>query len=211
MAAASGTDWQIVGDEVGSCNCAWGCPCQFDADPTEGNCHALIGFAVREGHFGDTSLDGVRFAEIVSWPGAIHEGNGTGLLIVDEAASPEQREAIEQLVSGQHGGAYFEIFSSVLPHRQDTVSAPIEIESDRERRVASVRVGDLGESAVQPIKNPVTGDEHRVRIDLPEGFEYKIAEVGNTVSARASAEEPLSFTLENTYAQLNEFDWSPAG
>ena len=49
----------------------------------------------------------------------------------------------------------------------------------------------------------MTGDEHRVRIDLPDGFEYKQAEIGNTVKARVSAEEPLSFTLENTYAQLN--------
>ena len=30
----------------------------------------------------------------------------------------------------------------------------------------------------EPIKNPVTGAEHRVRIDLPHGFEYRIAEMG---------------------------------
>ena len=30
-----------------------------------------------------------------------------------------------------------------------------------------------------PSKNPVTGAEHRARIDLPHGFEYEIAEVGS--------------------------------
>jgi hypothetical protein len=30
------------------------------------------------------------------------------------------------------------------------------------------------------------------------------------VRASVSAEEPLSFTLENTYAQLNPFEWSNA-
>jgi hypothetical protein len=55
-----------------------------------------------------------------------------------------------------------------------------------------------------------TGDEHRVRIDLPNGFEYKQAEVGNTVMATASSDDPLSFSFEKSYAQLNRFDWSPA-
>lgn len=210
MAENGQTSWHIVGDEVGNCNCDWACPCQFDANPTHGDCHALIGYEISEGQFGDTDMGGVRFALIVSWPGAIHEGDGTAQLIVGEGATPEQREAIEQLASGEQGGAYFEIFSSVLPHKRDPVVAPIEIDSDRERRVATMRVGDMGESTIEPIKNPVTGDEHRVRIDLPDGFEYKQAEIANTVSARVSGEEPLSFTLENTYGQLNPFDWSNA-
>jgi hypothetical protein len=210
MGAAAETEWRIAGEEVGSCNCDWGCPCQFNANPTHGNCYAVIGFEIREGHFGDTRLDGVRFAEVVWWPGPIHEGDGTVQHVVDEAATPEQRDAIEKLVSGEHGGGYFEIFASVLPHRRDLVAAPIEIETDRERRVASVRIGGLAESTIEPIRNPATGEEHRVRVELPEGFEYTKAEVANTVQARASWDEPLSFTLENSYGQLNEFDWSPA-
>jgi hypothetical protein len=34
--------------------------------------------------------------------------------------------------------------------------------------------------------------------------------MGNTVEATTSAEAPLGLHLENTYAQLNEFDWAPA-
>jgi hypothetical protein len=210
MSSNGSPSWRMVGDEVGNCNCDWGCPCQFDALPTHGNCMAMIAYQINEGGFGDTGLDGVRFAELVWWPGAIHEGNGTRQTIVDESATPEQRQAIEELVLGKHGGAYFEIFASVMSKELDTVYAPIEIDADREARTGSVRIGDLAESTIEPIKNPVTGDPHRVRIDLPEGFEYKQAEIGNTVRARVSAQEPLSFTLENTYAQLNPFDWANA-
>lgn len=67
-----------------------------------------------------------------------------------------------------------------------------------------------GDEVGRPIRNPVTQEEHRVRIDLPDGFEYKQAEIGNTVRARVSATEPLSFTLGNTYAQLNPLDWTNA-
>lgn len=209
MSAAAATEWRIVGEEVGSCNCDWGCPCQFESDPTHGNCKTLIGYEIREGHFGETSLDGVRFAEVMAFPGPVYEGNGTMQLIIDESATPEQREAIEQLVSGDHGGTYFEVFASVAPNKHETLKATIEIEADRERRVASVRVGELAECAIEPITSPVSGDEHRVRIDLPDGFEYKQAEIANAVRTRVSGAEPLSFTLENTYGQLNPFDWSP--
>jgi hypothetical protein len=210
MSANGQTSWRIAGDEVGNCNCDWACPCQFDALPTHGNCMAMIAYEINEGGFGDTSLEGVRFAWLVSWPGPIHEGGGTRLTVVDESASAEQRDAIEPLTAGKHGGGYFEIFASVMSNELGTVYAPIEVEADREARTASVRIGDLAESTIEPIKNPVTGDPHRVRIDLPDGFEYKHAEIGNTVHARVSAEDPLSFTLENTYGQLNPFDWTNA-
>jgi hypothetical protein len=210
MAAAAAIDWRIVGEEVGSCNCDWGCPCQFESDPTHGNCKTLIGYEIREGHFGETSLDGVRYAEVMAFPGPVYEGNGTMQLIIDKAATPEQREAIEALVSGEHGGTYFEVFASMAPSRHETLAASVEIEADRERRVASVRVGELAECSIEPIRSPVSGDEHRVRIDLPDGFEYKQAEIANAVHTRVSGAEPLSFTLENTYGQLNPIDWSPA-
>jgi hypothetical protein len=210
MAGNGKTSWHITGEEVGNCNCVWACPCQFNANPSEGFCEALIAYEVGDGSFGDVNLAGVRWAQVVAWPGPIHEGNGTRQLIIDESASAEQRDAIQQLVDGEHGGGYFEIFASVLPNRRETMFAPIEIETDRERRVASIRIGDYAESSIEPIKNPVSGEEHRVRIDLPEGFEYKQAEIANTVSARVSAEAPLGLNLEGTYGQLNPIDWSNA-
>lgn len=63
---------------IQSCNCDWGCPCNFDALPTHGNCEALVAYRVKRGKFGDTKLDGVVFAEGLWWPKAIHEGDGMG-------------------------------------------------------------------------------------------------------------------------------------
>ena len=104
----------------------------------------------------------------------------------------------------------FEIFSAVCPHKREPIVAPITVESDRERRTAVIRIPGLGESRIEPIKNPVTGEEHRARIVLPNGFEYQEAEVGNTVSLTVTAAAPLTFAHQNTYAQLNAFDWSNA-
>ncbi len=208
MATETKTKWRITGEEIVSCNCAWGCPCQFNSLPTEGNCEALVGWQIHEGQFGDTRLDGVKFARLYWWPGPVHEGNGTRQLIIDEAATPDQRAAIQSLESGTQGGTYFEIFSAVCPDVLKTVFAPITFEIDREGRKAHLRIPELGEGRIEPIKNPVTGEEQRARIVLPGGFEYEEAEMANSVSWKVQSESPLSFEYADTYAQLSEFEWS---
>jgi hypothetical protein len=208
METTTKTDWRIAGEEAASCNCAWGCPCQFNALPTHGRCEALAGWQIREGYFGTTRLDGVRFAGIYGWPGPIHHADGTYQLIIDERATAEQRDALIALASGTHGGTYFEIFAAVCPNRLEPVIAPITFESDREKAQAHVHIPGIGELWAEPIKNPITGEEHRARIVLPNGFEYKEAEVANTTSMRVQATAPLVFEHQETYAQLNAFDWS---
>jgi hypothetical protein len=208
MVASRTTSWRIAGEEVGGCNCAWGCPCQFNAPPTHGRCEGFGACEIREGHFGSTWLEGVRFAGLYAWPGPIHDGNGSRQLIVDEQASAEQRAAIEALESGEQGGAFFEIFASVCPNRLPTLFAPIEFGLDSAARTAAIRIPGIVENVIEPIRNPVTGEEHHARIVLPDGFEFTEAEVANSVLLHVTSAEPFSFTYENTYAQLNRFEWS---
>ncbi len=167
----------------------------------------MVAFIVQEGHFGKISLNGVQWVEMFSWPGPVHEGNGTRGIVIDESATPQQREAIVELWNGKHGGKYFEIFSAVCPNALEPMFGSISIKADRERRVASVQVPGIGETTIEPIKNPVTGEEHRARIDLPNGFEYKIAEMANALQWKVNC-GPLQMDHQNTYAQLCQIDWS---
>jgi hypothetical protein len=208
MNTSETTKWRIAGEEATSCNCAWGCPCQFNALPTQGRCEALATWEIKEGYFGDTRLDGVRFAAIYWWPGPIHEANGSRQLIIDENTNTQQREALITLFSGTRGGTYFEIFAAVAPNMPEPVIAPISFESNREQRRAHVRISGIAELQAEPIKNPVTGAEHRARIVLPNGFEYKEAEIANTIAMRVQSTHPLNFENKNTYAQLNTIEWS---
>src|SRR3712207_9507310 len=81
------------------CNCAYGCPCQFNALPTKGFCEAVVGIIVDEGHHGDTRLDGLKFGGVFHWPGPIHEGHGEAVPALDERASPAKREATLPLMT----------------------------------------------------------------------------------------------------------------
>lgn len=204
--------WHIKGEEAGGCNCAWGCPCQFNALPTHGRCEGLMTVRIAEGHYGKVQLDGVRLAAAFSFPGAIHEGNGTFQLIVDRHATAEQRDAIVAITSGAHGGTIFEIFAAVAPNRPDPLTASIDIEANREHRTAKLSLPGMVEYRAEPIKNPATGEEHRAQIRLPNGFEYREAEMGNTTWLKVAVGS-IAFEHRNTYAQFNAFDWSnqPAG
>jgi hypothetical protein len=210
MTTDAKSPWQIAGEEVGACNCAWGCPCQFNALPTHGRCEAIVGWHITSGYFGSTRLDGVKYVRIFWWPGPLHEGNGTRQLVIDEQTTQEQRDALIALESGTQGGAIFEIFAAVSPNTLKTLIAPITFESDRKSGKARLHVSGIGELQAEPIKNPITGEEHRAQIVLPNGFEYKEAEVVNSVSLLVQSEDPLVFEHKGTYGQLNAFDWSNA-
>ena len=203
------TPWRIVGEETGTCNCAWGCPCQFNARPTHGRCEALVAVRIREGHYGETPLDGICFAQAYWWPGAVHEGNGVMQLAIDAGATDDQRTALLNITSGRDGCTFFEIFASVVKTVLDPLYVPIELSSSRERRVAQLHVPGLGRFDVEPIRNPVTGDEHRALITLPNGFEFKEAEMANCLENHAALGDKVIFNT-NSYAQFAAIDWSNA-
>lgn len=173
--------WEIKGRHYVNCNCAYGCPCQFNALPTYGGCHAVGAFLVTEGHFGDTDLAGIKAVALLHWPGAIHEGNGSVEAIVDEGASDAQREAMLKIMTGQETepmATMFSVFASTVTTVHEPRFLPIDFEVDVENRTARLDVPGIVESVGQPIRNPVTGDIHRAQISLPHGFEYETAEIG---------------------------------
>src|ERR1700730_16142605 len=95
------TEWSLEGKEFANCNCAYGCPCQFNALPTHGDCRAMNGFQIDRGRFGDVRLDGLRGVCLYQWPGPVHQGKGTMQVIIDERADAKQRDALVKIMSGQ--------------------------------------------------------------------------------------------------------------
>ncbi len=194
--------WEFKATELSTCNCAYGCPCQFNALPTHGHCEAMVGMQFHEGHFGDVTLDGLRTVTIMQWPGAVHEGGGKYFIIVDERADAAQREALLKILKGEEtemGATIFNVFSATYDEVFEPVFKPIEMNIDVDARVGHVKVDGICESSGSPILNPVTGEEHRARIDLPGGFEYTLAEMG---SATFETTGPIRLSNQDSYAQF---------
>lgn len=204
--------WEIHGRELVNCNCAYGCPCQFNALPTFGTCEAASIFEIDKGHHGDVKLDGLRVGVTYKWPGAVHEGNGEMQIIIDERASPAQREALEKIMTGQDTSemaTMWYIFSAMCPTKHETLFKPITSSMDLEARRGQGSVMEVFDIDVEPIKNPVTGAEHRARIDLPLGFEYAIAEIASgTTRTQGVVDLP---NQNGTHAHLAELHISSEG
>ena len=134
-----GGDWRLEGEWIKNCTCAFGCPCDFNALPTEGYCKGMVGMRITKGHFENTKLDGLVFATTVDFPGALHEGNGQLQPIIDERATAEQREALFNIMSGKFSaeGTLFHIFSLIVTKIHDPLFVPI---SSRSTRMGALRV-----------------------------------------------------------------------
>ena len=105
------TAWEIKGREFGNCNCDYSCPCQFNALPSNGHCRGLAVYDIEAGFHGTTRLDGLRAAGIFRWPGPIHEGKGEGVHIIDQRATPAQREALSRILRGEDTEPFATVFS----------------------------------------------------------------------------------------------------
>lgn len=199
------TKWSLEADFLQACNCDYGCPCEFSAPPTRGFCDGTGAWKINKGHFGEVPLDGLGVGFAAHWPKAIHEGNGTLALFVDERANPRQREAILTICSGQAGGLPFEILAQTFSKVLDPVFAPMQFHLDG--RNSSVRVGDALNMAMEPIKNPVTGEPEDVRVEHGTGFIFKSADAVSGKECRVSV-PGLAFSWPDKAAFVTRVSYS---
>ena len=176
------TKWAFEADFLQACSCDYGCPCEFSAPPTRGFCDGTGACRITTGHFGDVALDGITVGFAARWPKAIHEGNGTLAVFIDERATPQQREALLTICSGKAGGLPFEILAATITKVLDPIFAPVEFNLNG--RDSSVYIGKSLQVAMEPIKNPVTKEPESVRVDHGTGFIFKTAEAVSAKECR---------------------------
>ena len=177
--------WMIRGVQFVTCNCAWGCPCQFGAKSTHGSCEGFGVGHIEEGYFNDTKLNDLRWIVIAKFPGEIAEGNGRLQAIIDERGDAAQREAMRKILHGEStrpGATHFYIFNSIASEVLAPLYAPIEASIDVDARQANVKAEGLVEARGTPIIDAFSQKPVRARINLPDGFEYTTSEMGTGAS-----------------------------
>ncbi len=203
--------WELTADNFTNCNCAYGCPCQFNALPTYGNCEAVVAMEIKHGFFDQIRLDGLKTVSVIQWPGPIHEGNGKAFIIVDKSATDEQRHSLLTILSGEEtspGATIWNVFAATLDTVYDPAFHSIELAIDIPARSCQVSVTNLITMSGEPITNPVTGQQHRAQIHIPDGFEYSIAEMG---SGSSKTFGPIELDLSDTYGQFSEYHFNNYG
>lgn len=199
------TEWRLTGKGYEFCNCQPGCTCNFSGFPTspDGSCKAAVGTRIESGHCGDVDLSGVVALAIIDWPKAIHDGGGKAVFVVPPAVADEQLGAMAQIFTGQLGGLPWSILGSTYEVagvvRQD-------VDIDDNGMHSGFTVPGVGQGKGTTLKNPVTGEDHLVAIDLDQGFIWKRGECGQG-SFEVEA-EGIHLSFEDSNMILYDFDWT---
>ncbi|MBX0294051.1 DUF1326 domain-containing protein [Haloarcula nitratireducens] len=187
--------WTISGDYVEACNCDVACQCVWLEPPDDDVCTVSLAWHIREGNYGDVDLSGLSVGMLISTEEGVMfdpETEWDVVLMIDETADDDQREAIEDIYFGRAGGIWEPV--------ADT----------------HVRSGDV---AVVPIDFSRDGDEYAVEIGdavtmAAHGAVGFNEEVG-TVSPHPLTESTEVQTGKSTAATVSygdgEFEWDVSG
>jgi hypothetical protein len=216
------TKWKLHAYFLDACNCDWGCPCQFNANPTHGNCEGISGYHIVSGSYGsdDVKLNGLNMALIASWPGPIHEGHGKASYYIDNRADEKQFEALSNIITGKAGGGPFAVYANTIEKFQEPKRASVKFQTKDIRSRVAVFAAEIrgrkkrreqskdtiAEAWLEPIRNPVTGKVHRAIIELPEGFESSRMDQAS-IKTLVANDGYLNFRYEGTYGSFSENVW----
>lgn len=198
--------WTLKGLLLGACNCDWGCPCSFNARPTKGFCEGGYVWHIESGQFGELKLDGLTMAHAGHSPGAVHEGNLTSLIIIDERATALQRDALLKLSQGKAGGPWA-LFAAVTSKWLEPRFVPFNLQANGLN--SRVEAAGVLEMALGPILNPVTNQPEEIYLEKPTGFTAKRSELGRSLEFRVGAE--LNYDHSGQYGEFSHFEYSGEG
>ena len=202
--------WRMKGQYIKNCNCLPACQCDTTGFPSpEKGCEGVIGMLISEGSFDNVKLDGLSWVVAFSWPGALHEGNGSIQPYIDQKASQEQINALLTILSGKAGGAWFEVIASIVTTIHQPQFVPISWQFDKAARTARVSVPGFAETESVPLKIPATNDEQTVIVRMPNGMEYKEYYVAQCTVLKGTG--AVKFDYKDRHSSLADIDHTNKG
>jgi len=183
--------WEARGMLLEACSCSVPCPCNFNQAPTNGMCHTVYGYKLKQARYGEVSLDG-----LIIGGGEADQDPGSFL---DAKATPAQRPALEKLAVAifSKGGP------SNVPRKFEYTAIKTEVTSSRFSLDfdgsggfgADVLIGGDGKNPII-VENNTTWPVHRFTKAKTTHFQYHDAH-GNK----------MQYTGVN--ANVGEFDLKP--
>lgn len=96
--------YDLEGRMTEICTCKTVCPCWGALDPDGGTCDFSWLFHIDRGHIGGVEVAGLNMGFLGHLPGNPMAGNVRLLVIVDDAATNAQQEALLAAFTGKEGG-----------------------------------------------------------------------------------------------------------
>lgn len=195
--------WWARGLLFENCSCQLVCPghVHFQQLCTHDRCVGFWAIRIDAGVFEKVPLDGVKAVVVYDTPQHMIRGNWTEGLIIDAAARPEQRAAVEKILSGQVGGPWA-VLSRFVGQWLDVRVLPIEIHD--EETTKRVSISGLLQGAITHIRG-----RDRTK---PVTFENMFNQIHSPLQVLATGDGQFDdgrivFSNRGTHGLYSTFEW----
>jgi hypothetical protein len=200
-------NWSAKGLLFENCNCQLVCPghVHFSQFCTHERCIGYWAIRIDEGQFGNVALAGLKAVIAYDCPKHMIDGGWTEVIIIDDAASPEQRTALEAILSGRAGGSWA-VLARFVSTRLDTRFLPIEFAEDESSKKA--RIPGLLEAVITHIR----GKDRSKPVKFENIFNQihgstQVLAIGNT----EYNDGVIQIRNEKTHGLHSNFEWVVEG
>jgi hypothetical protein len=147
----AGAVYSLEGTLIEACSCNVNCPCWIGEDPDGGECFAIVAYHIDRGQVTGVDVSGRSVVSIAHIPGNVLAGNWEVVLLVDEHSSPEQRDALVKVFSGQLGGPLAD-FAQLIGTVKGVESVPITHQV--RGGTGTLRIPGVLEAEMEPYRGP---------------------------------------------------------
>jgi hypothetical protein len=203
MGTQTDISWWARGLLFENCSCQLVCPghMHFSQLCTHERCRGYWAIRIDEGVFEQVPLAGLKAVITFDSPQHMIDGGWTETIVIDEAASPQQREALQRILTGSAGGPW-EVLARFVGDWLETRYLPIEFAEEGTTKRATIP--GLLRAAITQIR----GRDRTKPVVFENIFNQVHAPV--QVLATGSTEYDdgvIRIRNENTHGLYSNFDW----
>ncbi len=197
--------WWIKGLLFENCNCQLLCPAHvsFKQDCDQELCLGFWGIRVEKGRFGRLVLGPQSAVMLYQSPKRMHTAASWRVaLLLDSAASDEERGALEQVLTGKVGGPW-EMLAKFFAERLATRVVPIEFNDAGHEK--SMRIDGMLDTTVRSVESKRTGEPATL------GNLFNVIHAATQYLARGSSRVSagdFAWTTDQKHALYSEFSWT---
>ncbi len=198
------SDWRAEGLLFENCSCTAVCPghIHFSQRCTHDVCRGFWAIRFDAGSVDDVELAGIDAVVLYETPPVMVEGGWKQAIVISDRATPEQFQAVEEILTGVRGGPW-RILARFVADARPTRRAPVRIEDRPGEK--SVKVAGMLRGAVKAIRG-----RDRAR---PVNFVniYNQIHDSTQVIAQGSTrcdDGEFVFSIEETHGLWSRFRWS---
>ncbi|HEX9678676.1 DUF1326 domain-containing protein [Nitrososphaera sp.] len=205
--------WTASGDWFDVCSCSVPCPCIFAQAPTNGQCEGVLAYHVRNGTYGETSLNGLNVLALSYFKGNIWAGEtkASVAFFLDERADHQQRHALQMIFTGKAGG-FMANFAKLIGEDRGMNFVPIKFEVAEDLASWSATIPGKVTVAAEALTGPMTPPGKRVQTLNAPGSEVgpgTVATWGVATADEVTAPEVrFSWKRKGNSSKHIPFNWT---